>query len=113
RGGGRALLVVAAHVEVVVVGAPVGQAVNERRVAVVGEHDRPVGREQGVELVVGQAVGVFGVGLQAHEVDHVDDPHLEVGKAAAEYVGGRQRLEGGHIACACEHDVGPPIVVVR
>ena len=43
RRRGRALLLVAAHVEVVVVGAPVGEAVDQPRVAVVGE-DRPACR---------------------------------------------------------------------
>ena len=42
RGG--ALLLVAAHVEVVVIGPPVGQAVDEPGVAVVGEDHRPVRR---------------------------------------------------------------------
>ena len=50
RRRGRALLLVAAHVEVVVVRAPVGEPVDQPRVAVIGEDDRPVGREQRVEL---------------------------------------------------------------
>ena len=44
RRRGRALLLVAAHVEVAVVGAPVGEPVDQPRVAVVGEDHRPVGR---------------------------------------------------------------------
>ncbi len=55
----RALLLVAAHVDVRVARAAVGEAVDEPRVAVVGEDDRPVGGEQGVELAVGQAVRVL------------------------------------------------------
>ena len=50
RRGGGALLLVAAHVQVVVVGAPVGEPVDQPRVAVVGEDDRPVGGEERVEL---------------------------------------------------------------
>ena len=50
RRRGRALLLVAAHVQVVVVRAPVGQPVDQPRVAVVGEDHRPVGGEQRVEL---------------------------------------------------------------
>ena len=46
----RPLLLVAAHVQVRVVRAPVGEAVDQPRVAVVGEDDRPVGREERVEL---------------------------------------------------------------
>jgi hypothetical protein len=52
--------------------------VDERRVAVVGEDDRPVGGEQGVELGVGEPVGVLGVRLEAHQVDHVDHPHRQL-----------------------------------
>ena len=63
EGRGRgALLLVAAHVEVGVVGAAVGQAVDQPRIAVVGEDDRLVGGEQRVELGVGQAVRVLAVG---------------------------------------------------
>ena len=59
RRRGGALLLVAAHVELVVVGAPVGEAVDQPGVAVEGEDDRPVGGEEGVELGVGEAVGVL------------------------------------------------------
>jgi hypothetical protein len=45
-----ALLLVAAHVDVGVVRAPVGEPVDQPRVAVVGEDHRLVGREQRVEL---------------------------------------------------------------
>ena len=59
RRRGRALLLVAADVDVGVVGAPVGEPVDEPRVAVVGEDHRLVGGEQRVELAVGQAVRVL------------------------------------------------------
>ena len=57
RRGRGALLLVAADMEVVVVGPPVGEAVDERRVAVVGEDHRPVGREEGVELAIRRGHG--------------------------------------------------------
>jgi hypothetical protein len=56
RGGG-ALLLVAAHVQVAVVGAPVGQPVDQPRVAVVGEDDRLVGGEDRVEVAVDSPCG--------------------------------------------------------
>ena len=59
RRGRGALLLVAAHVEVVVVGAPVGQPVDQPRVAVVGEDHRLVAGEQRVEVGVGQPVRVL------------------------------------------------------
>src|SRR5690606_32178795 len=72
--GGRALLDVAADVQVVMVGATVGQPVDQPRIAVVGEDDGLVGREEGVELPMRQPVWVLLVVLQPHEVDHVHDP---------------------------------------
>ncbi len=49
-GGDGAFFLVAAHVQVVVVRAPVGEAVNQPGIAVVREDNRLVAREQGVEL---------------------------------------------------------------
>ena len=71
---------------------PVGQPVDQPRVPVVGEDHRPVLGEQRVELDVRQAVRVLPVVLQAHEVDDVDDAHLQVGEVPAQDVDGRQRL---------------------
>src|SRR5664280_1096194 len=106
RRGRRALLLVSAHVDVVVVGAAVGQPVDQQRVAVVGEDHRATRREQGVELLVGEAVRVLAVGLQAHQVDDVEDPHLQVGQLSSEDRGGRDRLERRHVARARHHHVG-------
>ena len=55
-GGGRALFLVAADVQVGVIGAPVGEPMNQPGIAVVGEDDRLVGREERVEIAVGQPV---------------------------------------------------------
>ena len=82
--GGRALLLVAAHVEVVVVGAAVGQPVDQPRVAVVGEDDRLVGGEERVEVAVGQAVRMLALRLQRHQVDDVDDADLQLGQVLAQ-----------------------------
>src|SRR4029077_20216286 len=49
---GRALLFVAAHMEVVVARAPVGQSVNQRWIAMEGKDDWLVGREQRIEIVI-------------------------------------------------------------
>ena len=59
RRGGGSLLLVSPDVEVPVVRPPVRQPVDQPRVAVIGEEDRLVGCEQGVELDVRQAVGVL------------------------------------------------------
>jgi hypothetical protein len=47
-----ALLLVAADMEIAMAGAPIGEPVDQHRVAVVGEYHRPVGRENGVEFRV-------------------------------------------------------------
>ena len=79
RRRGGALFLVAAHMDVVVARAPVGQPVNEPRVAMEGEDDRLVGREQRVEIVIRETVRVLARGLQLHQIDDIDDADLQIG----------------------------------
>ena len=58
----------------------VGQLMDERRVAVEGEDDRLILGEQHVVLGVGQAVRMLPLGLQLHQVNHVDNANLEFGQ---------------------------------
>ena len=60
RRGGGAFFAVAVDVEVRVVGAFVGEAVNERGIAVEGEDHRLVGGEDGIEFAVGESMRMFG-----------------------------------------------------
>src|SRR5690348_10391120 len=106
RRGRRALFLVAAHVDVPVVRAAIREPVDEPRIAVEGEHDRLVGGEERVELAVGEPVRMLDVGLEAHQVDDIDDAHLQVGKLAAEQVDGGERLQRRHVAAAGHDDVG-------
>ena len=80
--------------------AAIGEAVDAPRVAVEGEDDRFVGREDLIEFLVGEAVGVFGRGLQGHEVNDVDHADLEVGDLFAEKGDGGQGFEGGYVSAA-------------
>ncbi len=80
----RAFLLVAADVEVRVVRAAVRQPVDQPRIAVVGEHDRLRVGEERVELGVRESVRMLVVRLEAHQVDHVDDAHLQLGKVLAQ-----------------------------
>ena len=112
RRRGRALLLVAAHVQVAVVRPPVGQPVDQPRVAVVGEDHRPVGGEERVELRVGEPVRVLVLVLQPHQVDDVDEADAQVGQPLAQDRRGGQRLERRDVAGAAEHDVGILAVVV-
>src|SRR6266480_2786217 len=56
----RALFLISADVEVVMIGAPISQAVNQPGIAVIGKDDRLVDCEDGVELTVGKSVWMFG-----------------------------------------------------
>src|SRR5271154_3466445 len=55
RRGRGSLFLVAAHMNVVVAGPPIGQAMDQPRIAVKGEDDWLVASEQGVEVAVRQA----------------------------------------------------------
>ena len=56
---GRPLLLEAADMKIGVVGSPVGQPVNEVRIAMEGKDDWLVSSEQAVEVVVTEAVWMF------------------------------------------------------
>src|SRR6516164_2964409 len=58
-----AFFLVAAHMNVVVAGAPVGQTVNQPRVAVEGKDDRLVCRKKNIELGVSEAMRMLTVRL--------------------------------------------------
>ena len=58
--GRRALFLISANVEVVMIRAPISQAVNQPRITVVGKDDRLVDCEYGVELTIGKSMGMFG-----------------------------------------------------
>ena len=59
------------------VGAPVGEAVDQPGIAVEVEDDGPVQREQAVEVRVRQTVWVLAGRGQGVEVDDVDEADLE------------------------------------
>ena len=57
----RAFFLVAAHVQVLVIRAPVGQAMDQPRVAVESEDDRLVLGEQSIEVVIRQSVRMLAL----------------------------------------------------
>jgi hypothetical protein len=99
RGDG-AFFFVAAHVDVAVVGAAVGQPVDQPRVGVEGEDHRLVLGEEFVEIHVAQSMRVLGSRLQLHEVDDVDHPDSQVGQELAHDGDGGERFQRGHVAAA-------------
>lgn len=72
---------------------PIGQAVDQPGIPVVGEDDRAICGEQRVELGVRQPVRVLARGLEAHQVDDVDDADLDVGQVLPQQVDRGQRLQ--------------------
>src|SRR3569623_2932677 len=98
RRGGRAFLLVAAHVQVGVIAATIGEPVNQPRIAVVGKDHRFVGGEQRIEAAAAHTVRMLVLGLQGHQVDHVDHADLEPRQMFAQQSHRRQRLQGRHVA---------------
>lgn len=76
RRGGRALFLIATHMQVFVIGSTIGEPVNKPWVSVKRKDNRFVFREQRVEVLVAQSMRVFAPGLQLHEVHHIDDTNL-------------------------------------
>lgn len=62
----RALFLVAADMDVVVIRAPISQAVNEPGISVEGENDVFVLRKEFVEIHIAQTVRMLGPRLQLH-----------------------------------------------
>ena len=73
-----ALLLVSAHMNVVVIRAPISQPMNELRISVEIEDDRLVDREKGIEIAVGQSMRMLAGRLQFEEIDHVDEANLKI-----------------------------------
>ena len=112
RRGRRSLFLVAAHMNVVVAGPPIGQAVDEPRIAVKGEDDRLVDGEERVEVAIGEPVRMLARRLQRHQIDDVDDAYLELGRVLAQEVDRSQRLERRHVAAAGHHHIRLAAAVV-
>src|SRR5713226_10223875 len=56
---------------------------------------------------------MFFFGLQAHQVNHVDEPNLEVGELRQQQVDGGERLEGRNVAGTGHDHVGLDAAVGR
>ena len=74
------------------------QAMNQPWVAVEGENHRDLGGEDGVVILVGQAVRMFALRLQRHQVDDIDEANLQIRNALPEQDDCGQRLNRGHVA---------------
>src|SRR5262245_28800766 len=106
------LFLVAAYVDVRMIGAPVGQAMDQRRIAVEIEDDRLINGEQTVEVPVREAVRVLAGGQELVQVHHVDEAYLQRREVLPQQCHRRQRLFGGNIPGAGQHHVRlRPLVV--
>jgi len=60
------------------VGAAIGEAMDEPGIAMESEHNGLVLGEERVEVVIAQAVRMFARGLEFHQVHDVDDADLQL-----------------------------------
>ena len=105
-------LLVAAHVDVPVIGAAIRQPVNEPGIAVIREDHRLVAREQRVELLVAESVRMLALGLQPHQIDDVHHPNLQFRNRASEQRDRGQRFQCRHVTGSRHHQIGLTIVIV-
>ena len=100
-----ASFLVAAHVEILVVGAAVGELVNKPGIAMKVEDYRLVHGEETVKVPVRQTVAVLGFRLQFEEVDDVDETDLKLRKIFPKQSCRRQGFHGGNVAGAGHYHV--------
>src|SRR3984957_16774515 len=105
RRRGRALFLVAADMNVIVPRPPIGQAMDEPRIAVEGEDNWLVDCEERVEVTVGNAVRVLAPRLQRHHIDNVDDTDFQFGRVLAQELDGSQGFERRHVSATGHHDI--------
>ena len=112
EGRGRcALFLVAAHVKVIVVVTPVGEPVNEPRIAVKCKDGGRIRWKDAIELLVGQPVRMFGLRLKSHEVNHVYHADAQVRNPGAQQRNGGQRFQRRYVATAGHDDVWLAVVI--
>ena len=105
RCGGRSFFLETAHMQVVMIVPAVRQPVNEQRIAVMGKDDGPAGGEEIIEVDVGQAMRMFGLWLQPHEINHIDYPNPQVRKMGAQDGSGSKGLQRRYVATTGHHHI--------
>ena len=71
-----------------------------------GEDDGLVPGKDHVVILVGEPVGVGGVGLELHQIHHIHHPQPHLGQVAAQDGHRCQGLQRGGVAAAGQHRVG-------
>src|ERR1022692_1198238 len=87
-----ALFFISAHVNVLVIGAAVGELMDEGSIGVKVEDYGLVGGKQRIEVAVGESMRMFGRRHEAEEIDGVDEADLQVREVLLQNLDGRERL---------------------
>ena len=74
--------------QVLVIRPAVGEPVNKPWIAVKGKNDRFVFREQRIEVMVTESMGMFLLILKFHEVHHIDDTDFQFRHVCAKEIDG-------------------------
>src|SRR5438128_11234404 len=112
RRGGRSILLVAAHMQLVVIGPAIGETVDQPRITVEGEDDWLVPGEEPIEVGVGKTVWMLARWLQSHQIHDVDDADLEIRKVLAQDLHRGQCFERRYITTARHHHIGGTVLIV-
>src|SRR5580698_5532585 len=108
-----ALLLVPAYVYVVVILAPVTKFMYERSVGMEVEDHRFVGGKQGIEVPVGEAMGVFGLRHETEQIHNIDEPYFQIGEALLQDCDRREGLHSRDVTGTSHHGVGLFTIVAR
>src|SRR5208337_3541626 len=111
RGIDVALFLVATHVYVPV-GASVGQAVNQVRIAVEIEDDRLVHGKERIVIRISKPVRMVLAWFQLEEIHDVDETDFYVGELFAQQYGRGQRLLSRNVAGRGHYQIGFHALVV-
>src|SRR6202020_3366905 len=87
--GDRTLLFVSSDMEVPV-GSAIGQPMDERRITVETEYDRPIPGEERVVVGLAQSMRMLIAGLESHQIDDIDRRNFKMGRGAAKDAHGAQ-----------------------
>jgi hypothetical protein len=71
--GGRTFFFIAADMKIGVTATSVVEPVDEPWIAVIGKDNRLLLRKQRVKVIVGEAVGMFRLRLQGHQIENIDN----------------------------------------
>jgi hypothetical protein len=86
--------------------------VDEPWIAVISDDHRLVFREQGIEIIVAEAVRMLCLRLQGHQINNIDDTDLEVRHMLEQEIDGSKCLERRHVARAGHDHIGLATAIV-